>query len=77
MRPCFEDEAYQGLKLYSGLLERKECLNVAIPMTEGTDAHIKEEHLSGIGFHKRLESIDDFMNGIKTGKGYELLGLTI
>jgi len=43
-----------------------------LPVTAGTDAHGKEQQHSGMAFQHRLQSITDFIDGIKAGN-YELI----
>lgn len=40
-----------------------------LPVTAGTDAHGKERLHSGVAFHYELESIQDYIEGIRSGKG--------
>lgn len=42
-------------------------------MTEGSDAHGPMKHLGGMQFDHRLQSISDYINTLKTKKGYKLL----
>lgn len=43
-----------------------------LPLTAGTDAHGIENLHSGLGFHHRIDTINDFIEGIQSGE-YELI----
>jgi histidinol phosphatase-like PHP family hydrolase len=43
-----------------------------LPVTAGTDAHGIEDQHSGVAFLQKLESIEDYITGIKSGN-YELI----
>jgi histidinol phosphatase-like PHP family hydrolase len=40
-----------------------------LPVTAGTDAHGKEHLHSGVAFHYEIENIQEFIEGIRAGKG--------